>query len=37
MINKIIEKISKNNSQIVLVLDKMLNYIPKHIKENDFE
>ena len=34
MINKLIEKIRKTNAPIVVGLDPMLNYIPKHIQEN---
>ena len=33
MINKLIEKIRKTNAPIVVGLDPMLNYIPKHIQE----
>ena len=36
MINKLIEKIRKTNAPIVVGLDPMLNYIPKHIQENAF-
>ena len=33
MINKLIEKIRKTNAPIVVGLDPMLNYIPKHIRK----
>ena len=36
MINKLIEKIRKTNAPIVVGLDAMLNYIPKHIQEKAF-
>ena len=36
MINKLIEKIRKTNTPIVVGLDPMLNYIPKHIQEKAF-
>ena len=36
MINKLIEKIKKTNAPIVVGLDPMLNYIPKHIQDNAF-
>ena len=36
MINKLIEKIRKTNAPIVVGLDPMLNYIPKHIQEKAF-
>lgn len=36
MINKLIEKIKKTNAPIVVGLDPMLNYIPKHIQNNAF-
>ena len=36
MINKLIEKIRKTNAPIVVGLDPMLNYIPKHIQKNAF-
>ena len=36
MINKLIKKIRKTNAPIVVGLDPMLNYIPKHIQENAF-
>ena len=37
MINKLISKIQKTNAPIVVGLDPMLNYIPKHIQEKAFE
>ena len=37
MINKLIEKIKKTNAPIVVGLDPMRNYIPKHIQDNAFE
>ena len=36
MINKLIENIRKTNAPIVVGLDPMLNYIPKHIQEKAF-
>lgn len=36
MINKLVEKIKKTNAPIVVGLDPMLNYIPKHIQDNAF-
>lgn len=33
MINKLTAKIQKTNAPIVVGLDPMLNYIPKHIQE----
>ena len=36
MINKLIEKIRKTNAPIVVGLDPMLNYIPKHIQKKAF-
>ncbi len=33
MINKLIANISKTGAPIVVGLDPMLNYIPKHIQE----
>ena len=36
MINKLIEKIQKTNAPIVVGLDPMMNYIPKHIQEKAF-
>ncbi len=36
MINKLIEKIKKTNAPIVVGLDPMLSYIPKHIQEKSF-
>ena len=36
MINKLIEKIQKTNAPIVVGLDPMMNYIPKHIQEAAF-
>ena len=36
MINKLIEKIRKTNAPIVVGLDPMLNYIPKHIQDQAF-
>lgn len=37
MINKLTEKIQKTNAPIVVGLDPMLNYIPKHIQEKAFK
>lgn len=37
MINKLISKIQKTNAPIVIGLDPMLNYIPKHIQEKAFK
>ena len=37
MINKLTAKIQKTNAPIVVGLDPMLNYIPKHIHENAFK
>ncbi len=37
MINKLTAKIQKTNAPIVVGLDPMLNYIPKHIQEKAFE
>ena len=37
MINKLIEKIQKTNAPIVVGLDPMMNYIPKHIQEAAFK
>ena len=37
MINKLIEKIQKINAPIVVGLDPMMNYIPKHIQEAAFK
>lgn len=36
MINKLVSKIQKTNAPIVVGLDPMLNYIPKHIQEAAF-
>ena len=36
MINKLIDKIRKTNAPVVVGLDPMLNYIPKHIQEKAF-
>ena len=36
MINKLISNIRKTNAPIVVGLDPMLNYIPKHIQEKAF-
>lgn len=36
MINKLVEKIVKTNAPIVVGLDPMLSYIPKHIKDKAF-
>ncbi len=36
MINKLIKKIRKTNAPIVVGLDPMLNYVPKHIQEKAF-
>ena len=36
MINKLVEKIRKTKAPIVVGLDPMMNYIPKHIQENAF-
>ena len=36
MINKLISKIRKTNAPIVVGLDPMMNYIPKHIQEAAF-
>ena len=36
MINKLVAKIQKTNAPIVVGLDPMLNYIPKHIQEKAF-
>ena len=33
MINKLVSKIKKKNAPIVVGLDPMMNYIPKHIQE----
>ena len=37
MINKLIANIQKTNAPIVVGLDPMLNYIPKHIQEKAFK
>ncbi|HJD27821.1 MAG TPA: orotidine-5'-phosphate decarboxylase [Candidatus Blautia avicola] len=37
MINKLIAKIQKTNAPIVVGLDPMLNYIPKHVQEKAFK
>ena len=37
MINKLVEKIKKTNAPIVVGLDPMLNYIPKHIQDREFD
>ena len=37
MINKLTEKIRKTHAPIVVGLDPMLNYIPKHIQEAAFK
>ena len=37
MINKLSEKIQKTNAPIVVGLDPMMNYIPKHIQEAAFK
>lgn len=37
MINKLTEKIRKTHAPIVVGLDPMLNYIPKHIQETAFK
>ncbi len=37
MINKLTAKIQKTNAPIVVGLDPMLNYIPKHIQEKTFK
>ena len=37
MINKLTAKIKKTNAPIVVGLDPMLNYIPKHIQEKAFK
>ncbi len=37
MINKLVTKIQKTNAPIVVGLDPMLNYIPKHIQKKSFE
>lgn len=37
MINKLTAKIQKTNAPIVVGLDPMLNYIPKHIQEKSFK
>ncbi|WP_373217131.1 orotidine-5'-phosphate decarboxylase [Ruminococcus sp. 5_1_39BFAA] len=37
MINKLVSKIQKTNAPIVVGLDPMLNYIPKHIQEAAFK
>ena len=37
MINKLTAKIQKTNAPIVVGLDPMLNYIPKHIQEKAFK
>lgn len=36
MINKLTAKIQKTKAPIVVGLDPMLNYIPKHIQERHF-
>ena len=36
MINKLVSKIQKTNAPIVVGLDPMLNYIPKHIQDKVF-
>ena len=36
MINKLVSKIQKTNAPIVVGLDPMLNYIPKHIQDKAF-
>ena len=36
MINKLVSKIQKTNAPIVVGLDPMLNYIPKHIQEKAY-
>ena len=33
MINKLVENIKKTGAPIVVGLDPMLNYIPKHVQE----
>ena len=35
MINKLVSKIQKTNAPIVVGLDPMLNYIPKHIQDKE--
>lgn len=37
MINKLTAKIQKTKASIVVGLDPMLNYIPKHIQEKAFQ
>ena len=37
MINKLTEKIRKTHAPIVVGLDPMLNYIPKHIQDAAFK
>lgn len=37
MINKLTAKIQKTKAPIVVGLDPMLNYIPKHIQEKAFQ
>ena len=37
MINKLTAKIQKTKAPIVVGLDPMLNYIPKHIQEKAFK
>ena len=37
MINKLIANIQKTNAPIVVGLDPMLNYIPKHVQEKAFK
>ena len=37
MINKLTAKIQKTNAPIVVGLDPMLNYIPKHVQEKAFQ
>ena len=37
MINKLTAKIQKTNAPIVVGLDPMLNYIPKHVQEKAFK
>ena len=36
MINKLVSEIKKKNAPIVVGLDPMLNYVPKHIQEKAF-
>ena len=37
MINKLTAKIQKTHAPIVVGLDPMMNYIPKHIQEKAFK